>query len=151
MMHSYFLNKPKQPPITDTTELLRQIERKDALFRITQTSFFVGVLIALAVLLLFSYNLQSQNHALLDNQTAMLKSNNQLTKALQSDVNDLQKSNSAQLTDLQNHIDCIVSLFANPNHTNLVISDIQSCQLTINASSSGGAAGSTKSADLAAN
>lgn len=38
-------------------------------------------------------------------------------------------SRQKQLNDLQNHIDCIVALFQRPNHDQLVISDIENCDI----------------------
>lgn len=141
-MRSFFTNRPKGKPIRDTHQLLRQIERKDALFRRTLATFLGSILIALCLLLLFIYHIQSINHQLLQNQDRLLAQNTTLTEQLKHDVSGLNNNTNMRLIDLQNHIDCIVSLFQQPNRTNLVISDIQNCNLS---STPGGSASSTKS------
>lgn len=145
MMRTYFFNRPhkKQEEITDTTHLLREIERKDALFRLLQTMFGV-VLFGLILLLLFqSYAVQSENHQLLQNQQKMVENGVSTINAIKASQEKSEADNKARLTDLQHHIDCIVSLFQQPNRASLSITDITTCQLS--SSALGGSTGSTKS------
>jgi hypothetical protein len=96
----------------DKDELIRVLGKKDNRFRVAQALFFAILVIGLVVLIIFSLRQQSQNTKLLQEQ------------ALSSE------QSSQQIKDLQNHIDCVVSLFTEPNRTNLVITDITKCQVT---------------------
>jgi len=131
----------KLPDTNDTHELLRRIEVKDRKFRVAQAIFSAAMITALIILLAATYRLQNENNNLLKAQSATLAQAKATTDQLKA--ND--KHNAQSLQDLQNHIDCIVNLFTQPNRASLVITDITSCQLTATSSSSGGATGSTKS------
>lgn len=132
----------KITPVADSKELLKQVESKDAKFRLLQTTFIVLVLVSLIGLILSTYQLSSENHQLLDNQNRMIQQTNQLTKVLQSDVNDLKANNNMQLQDLIVHLDCIANFFASPNHNNATL---QGCAIIPNPSASGGSTSPTKS------
>jgi type II secretory pathway pseudopilin PulG len=142
-MRTFLLNRPHKNgnKVTDPNELLREIERKDAMFRLFQTVFGVVLFGLMALLLLQSYSLQSQNNQLLRNQQGMVQENVAITKAIKDSQASSEADNKAKLTNLQNHIDCIVSLFQKPNRASLTITDITTCQL----SALGGSTGSTKS------
>lgn len=93
-------------------ELINALGKKDNRFRIAQAFFFVALAAGLITLIVFSLKQQSQNTKLLQEQT------------------QISRQSTQQIQDLQNHIDCVVSLFTEPNRTNLVISDITKCQVT---------------------
>lgn len=50
-----------------------------------------------------------------------------LSKQQQVTAENIQKNTTTQLTALNNHINCIVDLFAQPDRTSLRIADIQNC------------------------
>src|SRR6266567_4515312 len=114
------------PPIEempiDTHELLRQIETRDNRFRAALAIFVLLILLGLVALLVNGYRLQSDNHKLIETQ-------NSLTVQQQKQTNELERANNMKLNDLQNHIDCIVALFATPNRTSFFISDITNCKI----------------------
>jgi hypothetical protein len=63
-------------------------------------------------------------------------------------LNQNSQQRTTQLTGLQNHIDCIVELFQQPNRADLTITDLQDCQIdrlptTSNNSTSNNSASST--------
>lgn len=122
-----------------TQELIAQLEAKDRHFRAASVLFGVLLIAAVVTLLFIGLNTLQGVRSQLSEQRKLLDSQQQILAKIQ----DSSKQRTAQINDLQNHIDCIVELFRQPNHTNLTITDVQSCQLT--AASSGGASGSTKS------
>lgn len=64
------------------------------------------------------------------NFNAKLSQEVRITKDLSTQIASSSTQRTAQLHELQNHIDCIVSLFTQPNRSNLVIQDIKSCTLS---------------------
>lgn len=58
-------------------------------------------------------------------------------KGIVTQINSSSKQRTIQLTDLQNHIDCIVELFQQPSRNNLTINDLQGCQIIKNSVTDG--------------
>lgn len=76
------------------------------------------IVLALAAILFLNAVTLSQLQHQLDNQQ-------RITKEIQASGDE----RSDQLHKLNSHIDCIVHLFAQPNHQSLTITDIQQCRL----------------------
>lgn len=137
-------NRLKHTEVSDQDEVIRRIEQRDMAFRISQSVFAVMMVSALVFLIAQVYSIQKQNNDLLKRQEVLVTQNTQLTKSLESDVSELKQNDQKQLSELQNHIDCIVHLFQQPNFTSLKINDVQNCNL-VYGSSFGGATMQTKS------
>lgn len=90
---------------------------------VIRTILTAVALIGVGIILL---NQANSNSHQLDNQTHILKQQQQTVEAL----NSLSKEQKSQIDQLQQHIDCVVSLFTQPNRLNLVITDISNCKLT---------------------
>lgn len=111
-------------------ELVAELERRTKLLGIGKVALLVVVIIGLAWLIASNYKLQTENSNL-QTQNAQLLS--QQKKTLDS-LSKNAAASTKQINELQNHIDCIVDLFAQPNRANLTISDISTCKLTTTAS-----------------
>lgn len=84
---------------------------------LTWASLFVTVL-----------NQSSNTNRILREDTSILKSQKQIIDNLAK--NSAQRT--VQLNKLQNHVDCVVSLFTRPNRANITITDISTCHLETN-------------------
>lgn len=150
-MRTFFTNKPKQPPITDTHELLRQIEQKDAAFRVTQFVFFVVALAFLGTLLVATYRLQSSNAKLIQSQSEIIKNQSTQITQQKNELSDLKTTVNTDAQQQQKYIQCLVNLSFVPKP--VTQAQVNACeagnqippQANNSASSSGGATGSTKS------
>lgn len=121
-----------------TQEILATLHAKDRRFKAFSVVFFMAVAVGLVALLLIGLNtLQGVNNQLHSQQKLL----SQQAKTL-SAVSAAAKQRSVQINDLQNHIDCIVELFQQPNRASLTITNLQGCELT---GSGGVKAGGTNS------
>lgn len=66
------------------------------------------------------------------NFNAKLSQEVKVTKAISTQLASNAKQRTSQINKLQNHIDCIVSLFGQPNRSSLVIKNIEDCNLEQN-------------------
>ena len=137
-----FKRQPK-PEITDTHELLRQIEQKDAAFRVTQFVFFVIALAFLCALLVSNYRIQAGN-------TNLIKSQSQVINNQKNEIAELKNTVNTDAQQQQKYIKCLVDLsFVPPPVSH---AQVDACEagaaIPPNASSSGGATGSTKSGSV---
>lgn len=109
-----------------TQELIAQLEAKDRHFRAASVLFGMLLIAAVVTLLFVGLSTLRGVRSQLTEQKSLLDSQQQILARIQ----ESNTQRTAQINDLQNHIDCIVELFRQPNHNNLTITDLQSCQLT---------------------
>jgi cell division protein FtsB len=112
----------------DRQDLIGKIERKDQRFRVFQSITMAILGAGIIALLFLNYSIQSYNHRLLANGVQTLSQEQQIIDQQKKTIDVL----SMKITDLGNHIDCIVDLFGQPNRASLTIKDISSCQILNN-------------------
>lgn len=145
-MKKIFIRQPK-PEITDSHQLLREIERKDALFRTFATIFGAIVLILNTAILLIVLTNTTQTKSLVQSSNKNVESQ----KVVIDDLAKNSKQRTQQIGDLQTHLDCIFKYFATADrssNTTLSLSpNQQACDVNLNptTSASVGSTGSTKS------
>jgi hypothetical protein len=109
-----------------TRDLISEIERKDRRFKFASVVFGAICTAGMAVLLIVGvYTLAGVNQQL-GSQKVLLESQNKIL----STISASSKQRTRQINDLQDHINCIVSLFQQPNRSQLTITDLENCQLT---------------------
>lgn len=86
----------------------------------------IVISIAVGVILILVINQQKSNDLQLQKLTVIT----QQQKATLDSLASNSKQRTAQINELQNHIDCIVELFQQPNRSDLVLDDLQTCHLT---------------------
>src|SRR5258708_2024989 len=110
-MKSFFFNNRTGTPPISSYEVLRQIEDKNAKIRIILV-LLLGLIFGILIFLLFeNYNIQKNNRALLTSGTSIIKQQKQTLE----NIDALNTEEKSQINDLQRHIDCIVSLFTEPD------------------------------------
>lgn len=126
-----------------TLELVARIEAKNYRFKVAGFVFAGCLMAGLAVLLVLGLSTLNGVNTQLTQQKTLLNSQ----KLVLDKISGASKQRTAQINDLQNHIDCIVELFRQPNRQSLTIKDINGCQFDSNGNiitPSGGTNGSEK-------
>lgn len=94
--------------------------------------WFIAVIaaIGLIVTVVGVNNQNDANKAAITRQTQELAAQKKTIDTLVT----LGNQRSAQINDLQNHVDCLFKLATQPGHSNIAITDITGCQLTTSGS-----------------
>lgn len=108
-----------------TLQLMATIEAKNHKFKIAGFVFAGCLMAGLVVLLVLGLSTLEGVNTQLTQQKTLLASQKQVLDK----ISGASKQRTAQINDLQNHIDCITELFRQPNRANLTIKDINGCQL----------------------
>lgn len=124
-------------------ELVERVENRNRRFKLASVVFGAVLTAGLAVLLVIGLiTLQGVNNQLAQ-QKKLLTSQQQILSQIQKSSNQ----RTQQLADLQQHIDCIVALFQQPDRSELTISDLENCKINRdNTSSYNGASAPAQSA-----
>lgn len=109
-----------------TQALIKDIEAKDRRFRLALGVFAAILFIGVVTLLALGYQLSAANSKLITTANQTLTNQSKVLNQLQS----VSKARTDQISELQQHIDCIVALFGSPDRSKLVISDIEQCKLS---------------------
>lgn len=120
--------------------LVARVENRNRRFKVASVVFGAVLTAGLALLLIIALNtLQRVNTQLVSLKKLSTSQSQILTKISGASV-----QRTAQINDLQQHIDCVVELFQQPNRASLTITDLEGCKLsTVN--SGVGSAGTTQS------
>lgn len=111
-----------------TLELIATVEAKNHRFKIAGSVFAGCIAIGLVILLILGLSTLDGVNTQLAQQKQLLRSQQQVLDK----INFNGKQRTAQINDLQNHIDCIVELFRQPNRQSLTIKDLNSCEFDSN-------------------
>jgi hypothetical protein len=112
--------------IKKTQDIIKDIEVKDRRFRIALTLLSLLLFLGVLLLLVLSYQQSVNNQKLIATANQTLTNQSKVLSQLQA----VSRARTDQITELQQHIDCIVALFGAPNRSSLVISDIEQCKLS---------------------
>lgn len=111
-------------------------------------SYLISILIIIVVawgsLFITVINQSSKIKAVIAYDQTLSLQNDKIDKQLQSNITRASTARNAQLTTILKDMQCIATFFAQPDRTNLTLTNLQACTLQP-ISSSGGATGSTKS------
>jgi type II secretory pathway pseudopilin PulG len=102
----------------EISPLLKDVARKDLLYKIAVAVLVTFIVVGLTALLVLEYSVQLSDQRVLTQQERVLAT-----------ISNNSKARSAQIQDLQNHIDCIVLLFQQPGRSELYISDLRNCKI----------------------
>ena len=117
-----------------TRELIDRVNNQNNRFRVASVVFGAVTILGLIVLLLVCLGTLSGVNRQLSQQKKLLDSQQQIL----SRISASSQQRTRQINDLQNHINCIVELFQQPNRQNLTITDLQGCQIDANGNVSSG-------------
>lgn len=121
-------------------ELLERVENRNRWFKIASVVFGITLLIGLIAVLIIGISTLQGVKDQLASQKTLLGSQQQILSRIQASSNQRTK----QINDLQDHINCIVALFQQPNRSALTITDLEGCQISkTNTPSSQASVGST--------
>jgi hypothetical protein len=107
-------------------KLDQELHSRTKRLRVAQLLLILVILTGLGFLIIANYRLTTANNKLQSQNIQLIKEQ----KSTLDTLINLGKERSQQINNLQNHIDCIVTLFSKPNRLNLTITDITTCQLT---------------------
>jgi sensor domain CHASE-containing protein len=108
-------------------ELLDRVENRNRWFKLASVLFGVVLTAGIIILLVIGlHTLQGVNNQLAQ-QKQLLTSQHRILSQIQDSSNE----RAQQLSGLQGHIDCIVSLFQQPTHSTLTVSDLENCKLSL--------------------
>lgn len=124
---NFFRAKPHSIE-TDPSRLLESVNRKNTAFLVSVALLSALSFVMVVALLVLSYQAQDKTSKLLESQSKTLVTQQQIIDSL----NGHAKERSQQIDELQQHINCIVTLFTMPNRASLTITDISGCQLSAN-------------------
>lgn len=106
--------------------LLERVENRNRRFKAASVVFGAVLTAGLALLLVIALHTLQGVNTQLSSQKTLLASQSQIL----SKISGASVQRTAQINDLQKHIDCVVELFQQPNRANLTITDLEDCQLT---------------------
>jgi hypothetical protein len=109
-------------------EILDQLELRNRRFKVASVVFAAFCLIGLVLLLVLGLQTLQKVNSQLASQKKLLGSQQQVITKIAGAA----KSRTAQINDLQQHIDCIVGLFQLPNRQDLTITNVEGCQIGSN-------------------
>jgi cell division protein FtsB len=118
----------KQLEKMSTLELMATIEAKNHKFKIAGFVFAGCLMAGLIILFILGVNTLQGVDTQLTQQKKLLNSQQQILASIKAGSDQ----NATHVKDLQDHIDCIVELFRQPNRQNLTIRDLNSCQFDSN-------------------
>lgn len=98
-----------------TQDLIHRIESKDRKFRTAQSLFMIMLLAVLSGIIFVQFR--------------TLDTVRQQLVASKATATETSKQSKAQRDTIIRRLDCVVAFFAQPDRTNLVISDIDKCSL----------------------
>lgn len=106
--------------------LVARVENRNRRFKIASVVFGAVLTAGLALLLIIALNtLQRVNTQLIS-----LKKLSTSQSQILSKIQGASVQRTAQINDLQQHIDCVVELFQQPDRANLTITDLEGCKLS---------------------
>lgn len=118
-------------------EIIDRIDDRNRRFKAASVVFAALLLVGLVVLLVLGLQTLQGVNTQLSSQKKLLTNQQQTLSAITASG----KQRTAQIQDLQNHIDCIVELLRQPNRASLTLKDLNGCQFDTNGNIISGSSG----------
>lgn len=122
-------------------EIIAELNRRNRRFKVATVLFMIVAAFALLAIILVGLNNLQQANKQLTQQKELLAQQQQTLDA----ISDAADQRTSQLAQISKQIDCIAQFFTQRNRTNVVITDLEQCQILNADGSSTQGTGSTTS------